>query len=189
MTNDVHPCRPYKPNCLESVEIVVVKKGSSIKPGFQRAYIGRGTPLGNPFSHLERRGRGGSRDEAVDAYGEWLEVLLGYREATDAPVLLWLARPMVGELEARQQAARRQLNDLYLLAIQGKLELECFCVPERCHGEHVKRVLESVLQARGFAVAPSKILITMFKWRWTTGDRAPASAGSHPVRHGPRARG
>jgi Domain of unknown function (DUF4326) len=156
ITNNAHPCHPCKPNRLKSVEIVVVKKGSSIKPGFQRAYIGRGTPLGNPFSHLERSKaavRVGSRDEAVDAYGEWLEVLLGRCEATITPVLRWLTRLPVDELEARQHAVRRQLNDLYLLAIQGKLELECFCVPERCHGEHVKRVLESVLRARGFTVA------------------------------------
>ena len=42
----------------------------------------------------------GSRDEAVNAYGEWLEVLLGHREATSTPaVLRWLARLTVDELE------------------------------------------------------------------------------------------
>ena len=115
-----------------------------------------------PIAHLERSKAEvmvGSRDEAVNAYGEWLEVLLGHREATSTPaVLRWLARLTVDELEAREQAVRWQLNDLYQLAIKGTLELECFCVPQRCHGEHVKRVLESVLQARGFAVALSKIL-------------------------------
>ena len=109
---------------LKPIEITVAKKGSKVKPGFQRAYIGRGTPLGNPFSHLERSTAEvhvGSRDEAVDAYGEWLDVLLGRRAASSAPVVRWFAQRSAEDVEARRRAVRRQLNDLFVLALAGAL--------------------------------------------------------------------
>ena len=37
------------------------------------------------------------------------------------------------------------LNEIWLAAKQGEVELECFCKPFACHGEVVKRVVERKL--------------------------------------------
>jgi hypothetical protein len=68
-------------------------------------YIGRPSPWGNPFSHLDgtlAQFKVASRDEAVDKFREWL-----------------LANPV---LMAR------------LPELKGKV-LACWCHPKRCHGD------------------------------------------------------
>lgn len=94
-----------------------VRVGRHDEPG--AVYIGRGSPLGNPFVI----GRDGDRDAVCDRYEAWF----AERVATRDPAVL-------GEL-------RR----LYRLASQGELVLGCFCSPRRCHGETIKRFLESHL--------------------------------------------
>ena len=67
------------------------------------AYIGRGSPWGNPF----RIGPDGTRNEVCDKYTAWIET---------QPRLL--AR--LPELRGRN--------------------LVCFCAPQRCHGETLRRL-------------------------------------------------
>ena len=82
-------------------------------------YIGRGSPLGNPF----RMNGEADRDRVCDLYEKWFAERVS---ANDARVLVELRR-------------------LYLIAKQGDLVLGCYCAPKRCHGETIKRFLEQFL--------------------------------------------
>jgi hypothetical protein len=79
-------------------------------------YIGRPSPLGNPFSHQEgtlAQYRVATREEAISRYEEWL----------------WQ------QIEAGNQAVLRALRD-----IREDTVLGCFCVPRRCHGDVIVKV-------------------------------------------------
>jgi Domain of unknown function (DUF4326) len=92
-------------------------------------YIGRPSPLGNPYSHLNGTladMKTGTRDEAVELYAAWLQRKLLEKDA----------------------AVCGELNRLYTLARVGDVYLECWCAPRRCHGDVVKAVLEETLKKR-----------------------------------------
>lgn len=92
--------------------IVIVNKHH----GMQGEYIGRGSPLGNPFVI----GVHGTRKEVIDKY----KVLLNEQIANNNPVVL------------------AELNRLGNKAIDDKgLALQCFCHPKPCHGEVIKEKL------------------------------------------------
>lgn len=73
----------------------------------EAAYIGRGSPWGNPF----RIGPDGTRNEVCDKYAAWIET---------QPRLI--AR--LPELRGR--------------------DLVCFCAPQRCHGETLRRLANAL---------------------------------------------
>lgn len=95
-----------------------IRIGRRADPG--STYIGRPTPLGNPF---ELNGKV-TRDEACDKYDAWLTEHIA---AGDSAVVNELAR----------------LKELYLE--KGYLILGCYCSPWRCHGESIKRILDREL--------------------------------------------
>lgn len=95
-------------------------------------YIGRGSPLGNPF-RLKSAGGEFERDESVAMYEEHL-------------------RRLVAE---RDPAVCAELNRLYRIARDGDLDLVCFCAPLACHGDVVKKILEEKLGTRGESVVES----------------------------------
>jgi hypothetical protein len=85
-------------------------------------YIGRGSPLGNPFSH--RMGTKAqfvvdSREQAIAQYRDWL-----------------LAR-----IEERDPAICQELNRLAMKVLLGPLKLRCYCAPKACHGDVIKDIL------------------------------------------------
>lgn len=84
-------------------------------------YVGRPSPLGNPYSHLPIRGtiQVANRDLAVEHYGRWL--LSKIREA-DPKVLEALA------------------------ALTPDSTLVCFCAPQRCHAEMIERAWKWLAQ-------------------------------------------
>jgi hypothetical protein len=99
--------------------------------------VGRPSPLGNPYSHLEHttaRYKVGTRQEAVDAYKPWL--------AYDADASE--AREMIRAL------ARRVANgeDLFLV---------CCCAPLACHGDiirhHILRLARQIVRSEAAAAA------------------------------------
>lgn len=105
--------RPSK--CLE---ITIVNKHH----GKQGEYIGRGSPLGNPYSHMantQAAFKVATRDEAVKQYDAWL------REQ------IFLGNP----------AVLHELQRLGDLAISGPVSFQCFCAPQKCHGDVIKQVL------------------------------------------------
>ncbi|HEX7095343.1 MAG TPA: Dam family site-specific DNA-(adenine-N6)-methyltransferase [Acidimicrobiales bacterium] len=82
-------------------------------------YIGRGSPFGNPYSHVASQHRTivvATRDEAIRRYKRWL---LG--EETVA----WMRPP------TRDQ----------VLALRGK-RLGCYCRPLSCHGDVLVELIE-----------------------------------------------
>ena len=83
-------------------------------------YIGRGSPLGNPFVMRHE----GMRDEVCEQYE------------------IWFAEQVANN----NQRVLNELRRLYRIAAQGDLVLGCFCAPKRCHGETIKRFLEGYLK-------------------------------------------
>ena len=87
-------------------------------------YIGRGTPLGNQWSH--RNGTAAthkvkSREEAVSRFNDWLSE----------------------QLENREGPVFKFIHDLKDRITRGQqLKLACSCVPELCHGDVVKATIE-----------------------------------------------
>lgn len=84
-------------------------------------YIGRGTPLGNPF---KRPDDGTTKDEVIGKYRTWLWQQLSH----DSP-------------------QRRALDELAVRVQNGEnVNLVCSCAPRACHGDVVKRAIEWRLQ-------------------------------------------
>jgi hypothetical protein len=91
-------------------------------------YVGRPSPLGNPFSHVpstKAEFRVETRDEAVDCYEPWLRGKL----KTDTLV----------------KTAFWTLVDFY--RVFGDLTLICWCVPKRCHAEIIAKLIEEAIDA------------------------------------------
>lgn len=91
-------------------------------------YVGRPSPLGNPFSHVPSElaeFRVASRDEAVDRYEPWLREKLKY-----------------------DVVVRRAFDELvsFYLAF-GELTLICWCAPKKCHAEIIKKMIEEAVHA------------------------------------------
>ena len=98
--------------------ITVLNKRSSLSsplPGTARVYVGRPSPLGNPFP-LHRES---DRDLVVKQYREWLR----------------------NECKAGGPA-KAELLRLCALAQAGDLELVCWCAPKACHADEI---LEAIL--------------------------------------------
>ena len=92
----------------------MIKVGRRTEAGAQ--YIGRGSPLGNPFV---MRGEA-DRNKVCEQYDAWFNE----------------------RVKADDQIVMNELRRLYRIAKRGDLVLGCFCSPKRCHGETIKRFLE-----------------------------------------------
>jgi len=81
-------------------------------------YIGRGSPLGNPFKITEVM----LRHMVIDTYAVWLRDHI----ITEEDIIL------------------AELNRLFnILLCEQKLILICHCSPKPCHGNIIKQVLEN----------------------------------------------
>lgn len=112
------PVTPATPtSVIEKLNIKVVNRRnlSDPLPGTARAYIGRPSPLGNPYV----LNKDGTREEVIAKYRTWL----------------W------GEMEKGSPKVTGALNSLLQTARQQPLELDCFCAPESCHGDVIKSAL------------------------------------------------
>lgn len=79
-------------------------------------YIGRGSPLGNPFVI----GKHGTREQVIAKYKDWLQE----------------------QIDKGNSVVLDELNRLGNKAIDEKgLALQCFCYPKPCHGEVIKEKL------------------------------------------------
>jgi len=108
---------------VKKLRIRVARKGQ----GVQGFYVGRPTPLGNPF-RLEREDQ---RDQVVNQYAAWLR----------------------DQLRRGNPEVIRALEELYrALRNRGTITLICFCAPRRCHGEIIAEHLRKKAEAEGFAV-------------------------------------
>lgn len=87
----------------------------------ENEYIGRGSPLGNPFKITDKM----PREAAIKAYAKWL----------------------LEQIQAGNQEVIGELDRLAGIAMsKGKLVLRCYCAPKPCHGDVIKRVLLEAIQ-------------------------------------------
>ena len=99
--------------------------------GEHGVYIGRGSVLGNPYTHKQGTKAEyvvGSVQEAVDSYERYL----------------------VGKVVTKDKDTCNEMNRLYKYYKEhGELNLICYCKwkgHEPCHGDVVKNMLESALR-------------------------------------------
>lgn len=98
---------------------------SNKKAGGAGHYVGRPSPLGNPFVLKHE----GERERVISQYRDWLKT----------------------RLEIRDEAVRAALNELYQeLVTRG--ELTCWCAPRRCHAEVIAEFLAEAAARRGHQV-------------------------------------
>ncbi len=98
--------------------ITVVRRDSPITQGVVRIYIGRPSPLGNPF----KIGAHGSRAQVIQRYRQWLP-----------------------KKEIDSAAVRAELKHILYHAKRGNVELACHCKPFDCHGDIIKTRIEYLL--------------------------------------------
>lgn len=84
-------------------------------------YVGRPTPLGNPW----RAGDDLTRDEAVAKYKTWLNIQ-------------W----RTGNHAVRQEL--RRLADI--LQEEGELKLACWCAPKNCHANVIAQAVKNIVE-------------------------------------------
>ena len=88
------------------------------KQGARGIYVGRPSPLGNPFPlHREEE-----RSAVIRDYEEWL----------------------AEELRDLSSPASREIHRLAELARKQNLCLVCFCAPKACHADIIKRTIEAI---------------------------------------------
>lgn len=80
-------------------------------------YVGRPSPLGNPFPMDDES----DRDDVCDEYGHWFAEQLKCKN-----------KLVLGELHRLQEIHR----------LNGELTISCWCAPKRCHAETIKSWLE-----------------------------------------------
>lgn len=85
---------------------------------FENIYVGRGSPLGNPFPACGSF----TRDDACDAYSKYIDE----------------------QMLDKTSRVYKEISRIKKLIEEGHdINLQCFCTPYRCHAESIKRVLES----------------------------------------------
>ena len=99
-------------------------------------YIGRGSSLGNPYTHRkqdlkENKGKAlywvETREEAVKKYKQWL----------------------IHALSNKWTAEYKALYQLVRAAAKHDIFLVCFCAPYPCHGDVLKEMIEQLLFDHG----------------------------------------
>lgn len=78
-------------------------------------YVGRGSPLGNPFPIEGKNTRG----IVIAQYRMWLKA----------------------QVDQGNMTVIDEMHRLHALAQQGPLDLECFCAPKQCHAEFIRELL------------------------------------------------
>lgn len=96
-------------------------------------YVGRPSPLGNPYVLR----RDGTRDQVIALYEHWL-------------------RNQVKRGNSAVLAELHRLADIHKRT--GKLELVCWCAPQRCHADVIKAVLIENLTGHGSVAAAVQAL-------------------------------
>lgn len=107
--------------------ITVVNKGTH-SPTQMDIYIGRPSPLGNPYTHMKTR-MGLAKyytptaAEAIKKYEPWL----------------------LDQLMDKKSAAYIEFHRIVKLAQHFDIYLVCYCAPRPCHGDFIKKLIENLL--------------------------------------------
>lgn len=109
--------------------LVNIRNAPSIKRDHNYVYIGRGSPYGNPFSHVADSKypviRVKTREEAIAAYRVWIN--------SDTEMIGW-TKPTHEQI----------------MALRGR-KLGCYCDPLPCHGEPLIDYIEAEPPPKKFA--------------------------------------
>ena len=98
-------------------------------PGYQYDnvfYIGRGSILGNPYTSIQNRQTKAeyivsSREESINLFDKYIQELI----------------------ENKDKDVCDFLNEIYKKAIKDDVYLACYCKPKPCHGDIIKRIIDS----------------------------------------------
>ena len=91
-------------------------------------YIGRGSALGNPYTHITEKKtkaiyKAVDRDDAIEKYSHYFDLMYG-----------------------SNIAFTNMVDVIYEMYKSGMdVYLECYCAPLRCHGDIIKEKLEARL--------------------------------------------
>jgi hypothetical protein len=97
-------------------EIHVANKRANKRAGAVEEYVGRPSPLGNPFVMRAES----DRAEVIAMYREWLRAKLAKKD-----------KRVCAEMNRLWKRAREH----------GELTLVCWCAPRACHGDVIREVL------------------------------------------------
>lgn len=90
-------------------------------------YIGRGSVLGNDWSHMpntQAKFKVATRHEAIAEYRKWLRK----------------------EIDSGNQLVIAELERLAYMATESPVMLQCYCKPAACHGDVIKEFIEEALR-------------------------------------------
>lgn len=112
--------------------ITVKNKHKSVQEP-EDIYIGRGSPLGNPFTHREigetkAQYKCENREQSIENFEIYL-------------------RKKIGE---NDRGICNELNKIYLAAVAGNVNLVCFCKPKSCHGDVIKKIIDEKINLAEF---------------------------------------
>lgn len=100
-------------------KVYIGNKRSPRKKGCIPVYVGRGSPLGNPYIMANNSEK--ERNAVCDEYEAYLPYQL---------------KDKLSPQYVAMQALRKKL------ALGHSLELICYCAPKRCHAETIKALLK-----------------------------------------------
>jgi hypothetical protein len=104
--------------------INVVNKRKHVGPGI---YIGRPSPLGNPFTAKDY-GKGipvASVEESIKLYEIWL----------------------MDQIKTNP-SVRKALNEILNQSAKEPVNLICWCAPGPCHGDVIKKFINNIVEER-----------------------------------------
>lgn len=109
--------------------IIVVNKKNHVSTE-NDIFIGRGSPLGNPYTSLpvgvetKAEFRCESREESLRKFNEYIQ----------------------DKIKNKDKTICNELNRIWSIVKSGKpVNLVCYCVPQPCHGNIIKKIIESKL--------------------------------------------
>lgn len=109
----------------------VVNKHNHI-PTDHDYYIGRGSVLGNPYSHMKgtrAKFKVSTREKAIQKYRGYI-----FGKLTNGDKEIWTA-----------------INDIRkIITKYGEVNLVCYCVPLPCHGLIIKEIVEQFKTYEGY---------------------------------------
>lgn len=102
-------------------EIFIKNKKNHI-PTFQDVYVGRGSPLGNPYTH-----RKNSKAKFVVSDRE--TAILKYKEY------------LLEEISKENVKILSEIQKIQNKLAKGNVNLVCYCSPKKCHAEVIKEII------------------------------------------------
>lgn len=105
--------------------IYVYNRKVETHKGPNNFYVGRGSVLGNPYSHIKDKKtkaiyEAKDRDDAIDKYSHYFDIMYG-----------------------SNLNFTKAIDKIYQLYKSGQdVYLECYCYPLRCHADVIKEKLE-----------------------------------------------